>query len=416
MVKVFPFKGLRPKPDRAKDIASPPYDVLNSQEARDIIQKKPNSFLRVNKPECDFDDSIDPHSQIIYEKAKINLNSFIKKGLMIQDTTPCFYVYRLSIGNTSQTGLCCVMSIEDYDDGLIKKHEHTRPDKVKDRTKHIEILEAQVGPVFSIFRNRTNVTKLFKNLTIEKPETSFTTEDDVTHQFWVIDNSNLIREIQSQFKTIDHCYIADGHHRSESAAEVFRQINTKGKESSYPNAYQYFLQVLFPHDEVNILPYNRVAKIPNDLSLKQLLHNAESKFKISLNTNGYFSPDSPHVFGVYAGGNWYRMELLKQTWSSNDPVGEIDAEILQKNFIDPLLGIQDPKTDDRIQFVGGIRGHKALEKQVDSGDFDIAFSIFATTIDQLMNVADLQKVMPPKSTWFEPKLRSGMVVHLLGGR
>ncbi|HJM46474.1 MAG: DUF1015 family protein [Candidatus Marinimicrobia bacterium] len=410
MVKVFPFRGLRPISEKAAEIASPPYDVLNAQEAKTIVKEYPNSFLRINKAECEYDDGTDPHSETVYKKAKENLFLFIKNGLMIQDEQPCFYIYRLTINNQCQTGLCCVMSIEDYNNGIIKKHEYTRPDKVEDRANHIEYLEAQVGPVFSIFRNNSDISDLFEQLTQMSPETSFTSDDGVTHDFWVIKDQSIIKVIQKRFNTLSCTYIADGHHRSESAAEVVRRKNNTEK---LPEPYNYFLHVLFPDDEVNILPYNRIARKPEDLSVQEVLDRAEFNFNLAINKEGAFSPEAFHTYGVYIGGNWYRMTLINNQLNEDDPVKGIDAEILQQYFIGTILNIKDPKTDERIQFVGGIRGNTELENRVDSGEFDIAFSLYPTTVSQLLNVADAQKVMPPKSTWFEPKLRSGMVVHLL---
>jgi uncharacterized protein (DUF1015 family) len=401
---------LRPISEKAAEIASPPYDVLNAQEAKTIVKEYPNSFLRINKAECEYDDGTDPHSETVYKKAKENLFLFIKNGLMIQDEQPCFYIYRLTINNQCQTGLCCVMSIEDYNNGIIKKHEYTRPDKVEDRANHIEYLEAQVGPVFSIFRNNSDISDLFEQLTQMSPETSFTSDDGVTHDFWVIKDQSIIKVIQKRFNTLSCTYIADGHHRSESAAEVVRRKNNTEK---LPEPYNYFLHVLFPDDEVNILPYNRIARKPEDLSVQEVLDRAEFNFNLAINKEGAFSPEAFHTYGVYIGGNWYRMTLINNQLNEDDPVKGIDAEILQQYFIGTILNIKDPKTDERIQFVGGIRGNTELENRVDSGEFDIAFSLYPTTVSQLLNVADAQKVMPPKSTWFEPKLRSGMVVHLL---
>ena len=413
MVRVFPFRGLRPIPEKAVEVASPPYDVLNAQEAKAIVKNQPNSFLRINKAECEFEEGIESHSEAVYKRAKDNLQSFIEEGMMIQDEDPCLYIYKLTFNNKSQTGLCCVMSIEDYENGLIKKHEHTRPDKVEDRANHIEYLEAQVGPVFSIFRNNAEITGMFKELTRDKPDTSFTSDDGVTHEFWVIENQSIIKTIQERFQSLDCVYIADGHHRSESAAKVIRRKKNETEKEPIPDSYHYFLQVLFPDDEVNILPYNRIAEKPKELSLQEIMSKAESDFIVSKNNEGNHSPETPHSFGIYTEGYWYQMELVNGRIKEDDPVAEIDAEVLQQYFIEPILKIEDPKTDKRIQFVGGIRGNKELESRVDSGEFDIAFSLYPTSVSQLLSVADAQKVMPPKSTWFEPKLRSGMVVHLL---
>jgi uncharacterized protein (DUF1015 family) len=281
---------------------------------------------------------------------------------------------------------------------------------VEDRANHIEYLEAQVGPVFSIFRNNPEISDLFEHLTQMRPETSFTSDDGVTHDFWVIKDQSIIKIIQKRFNTLSCTYIADGHHRSESAAEVVRRKNNTKK---LPEPYNYFLHVLFPDDEVNILPYNRIARKPEDLSVQEVLDRAETNFNLAINKEGAFSPESFHTYGVYTEGNWYRMALINDQLNEDDPVKGIDAEILQQYFIGTILNIKDPKTDERIQFVGGIRGNSELENRVDSGEFDIAFSLYPTTVSQLLNVADAQKVMPPKSTWFEPKLRSGMVIHLL---
>jgi len=413
MVRVFPFKGLRPIPESAAEIASPPYDVLNASEAKKIVKKYPNSFLKVNKAECEFDANIEPHSKIVYQKAKENLQSLISRGLMVQDQVSCFYIYKLTFNKQSQTGLCSVMAIEDYENGLIKKHEHTRPDKVDDRANHINNLEAQVGPVFSIFKNNNHINELFKKLTEQKPEILFKSEDGVTHEFWVIQDLKMIESIQVNFKKLSCTYIADGHHRSESAAEVLRQKFKSNKYSSY-GSYKYFLNVLFPDNQVKILPYNRIVKKPEGTTINEILKKARSHFNITINKGGKISPETPHTFSLYTEGIWYRMELLDGLLNNDDPVGEIDAEILQQYFIGPILDISDPKTDNRIQFVGGIRGNGELKKHIDSGEYDIAFSLYPTAVHQLLQVADSHKVMPPKSTWFEPKLRSGMVVHLLG--
>jgi len=412
MVRVFPFKGLRPLPENASEIASPPYDVLNAREAKEIVTNSPNSFLKVNKAECDFDTPIEPNSKIVYQKAKDNLQSLINRGLMVQDQVSCFYMYKLTFNKQSQTGLCCVMAIEDYENGLIKKHEHTRPDKVKDRANHINYLGAQVGPVFSIFKNNNPIDELFEKLTEQKPEILFKSEDGVIHEFWVIQDLKMIESIQINFKNLSCTYIADGHHRSESAAEVVRQKFEYNKHRSY-GSYEYFLNVLFPDNQVKILPYNRIVKKPEGTTVKEILKRARTHFNIMINKGGKISPDTPHTFSLYAEGVWYKLELLDGQLNNDDPVCEIDAEVLQQYFIDPILEISDPKIDNRIQFVGGIRGNDELKKYVDSGEYDIAFSLYPTTVHQLLRVADAQKVMPPKSTWFEPKLRSGMVVHLL---
>ena len=411
MVKIFPFRGVRSNPYKAIEIASPPYDVLSVSEAKDIVSVYPNSFLRINKAECDFNQDIDPHDIKVYEKAKNNLYSYINHGLLVQDKSKCFYIYRLTYKGKSQTGLCCLLSIDDYEKGIIKKHEHTRPEKVKDRANHIEYLEAQVGPVFSIFKNNQGIKNSFDKIVVNNPETKFKSEDGVMHELWVVNNLNLIKEIQKRFEKLNYVYIADGHHRSESAAEV--RLRKKNVSKKIPNSYNYFLQVLFPDNEVNILAYNRIAKIPPHTNIKKILIKAKSYFNISKNASGAFTPDAPGRFALYCDNAWYKMKIKNGLINRKDAVESIDAEILQKYFIGPFLKIENPKTDNRIDFVGGIRGNSELEKRVNLGEYDVAFSLFSTSVEQLLSVANEDKVMPPKSTWFEPKLRSGMIVNML---
>ena len=312
----------------------------------------------------------------------------------------------------SQTGLVALTSVEEYDNGLIKKHEHTRPEKVNDRANHIEYLGAQVGPVFSTYRYNENIQKILKQITAENPIIDFIADDGVRHEFWVISEDSEIQKIEESFAALPHLYIADGHHRSQSALEVCRRAKDKNPKHTGKENYNYFLNVLFPDKELNILPYNRVVADLNDLTLDSILDMASEKFQIFLQRTE-ITPTELHTFGLYCDGKWYLLKSKDGTFDPNDPTGSIDAAILGKNFIDPILGISDPKTDKRINFVGGIRGTKELEKLVDSGKYKIAFSLYPTSIKQLLDVADAGEVMPPKSTWFEPKLRSGMVVNLL---
>ena len=409
---VKPFRGLRPKPEYAREIASQPYDVLNAHEARKIVEKNPNSFLRVNKAELEFDDSVSSYSKEVYQRGKDNLQRLLDLGLMTRDEKPCFYIYQITREGKSQTGLVALTSVEEYDNGLIKKHEHTRPEKVNDRANHIEFLGAQVGPVFSTYRYDENIHKVFKQITTENPIIDFISDDGVRHEFWVVSGDSEIENIVTVFAALPHLYIADGHHRSQSASEVCRRAKDKNPKHTGKENYNYFLNVLFPDQELNILPYNRIVTDLNDLTLDTILDMASDKFQISPQ-NSEITPTELHTFGLYCQGKWYLLKSKASTFDSNDPTGSIDAAILGKNFIDPILGISNPKTDKRINFVGGIRGTRELEKLVDSGKYKIAFSLYPTSIKQLLNVADAGDVMPPKSTWFEPKLRSGMVVNLL---
>ncbi len=412
MTVVKPFKGLRPKPEFAKEIASPPYDVLSAKEAKDIVKTAPNSFLRVNKAELEFDDTVSPYSEEVYQRGKDNLKRLADEQWMIRDEEPCFYLYRLTMNGKSQTGLIALTSVDEYDNGLIKKHEHTRPEKVNDRANHIAFLKAQVGPIFSTFRSEKSIKNTFKMITTRPSDVDFTADDGVRHELWVVSDEENINQIISDFSSLPHCYIADGHHRSQAASEVCRRSRETNPNYSGDETFNYFLNVLFSDSELNILPYNRVVRDLNGLTIDQLFEKAKECFIVEKH-DGDVEPELIHTFGVYCQGQWYKMTAKEGTFDSSDPKGSIDAAILGNNFIDPILGISDPKTDKRINFVGGIRGTKELVKLVDSGEYEIAFSLFSTSIQQLLNVADANEVMPPKSTWFEPKLRSGMVVNEL---
>ncbi len=403
---------MRPKPEVAKEVASPPYDVLSAAEAREIVQKNPNSFLRVNKAELEFDDTVNPYSEVVYQRGKENLQRLESLGLMTRDPEPCFYLYRLTMGDICQTGLVALASVEEYDRGIIKKHENTRPEKVTDRANHITYLNAQVGPVFLTYRNEPTTETLFKSITTQTPETDFTADGGVRHEFWVIRNTNTIEAIQAAFAEISNLYIADGHHRSQSASEIRRRRMEENPHHDGNESYNFFLNVIFPDSELKILPYNRVVHDLNGLSVNQLLDRAREKFEVEP-ANAEVEPATAHSFGLYVEGHWYKLTSKSGSFDPANPTGSIDAAILQTNFIDPILGIRDPKTDSRIDFVGGIRGTSELVRQVDSGEYTLAFSLFPTTVEQLLQVADAGEVMPPKSTWFEPKLRSGMAVNLL---
>jgi uncharacterized protein (DUF1015 family) len=409
---VKPFKGLRPKPEYAKDVASPPYDVLTAKEARQMAASNPRSFLRVNKAELEFDDDVDQYSERVYRRAKDNLQKLIDNDVMIRDPKPCFYLYRLTMNNHSQTGLVSLASVDEYDRGLIKKHEHTRPDKVNDRANHIEFLQAQVGPVLTTFKYNDDIKRTFDRITADAAPVDFVAADGVRHQMWVVDDDKYTRGIIDAFAPLPCMYIADGHHRSQSASEVCRRMRERNPDHTGEEIYNYFLHVTFPDKELNILPYNRVVRDMNNLKLDQLLEKASERFDVTP-ADKEISPVSPHIFGLYAEGKWFRMKSKEGSFDPDDPTGSIDAAVLADNLIAPILGITNPKTDDRIDFVGGIRGNRELVKLVDSGEYKLAFSLHATTIEQLLKVADAGEVMPPKSTWFEPKLRSGMVVNLL---
>ncbi|MEW6411065.1 MAG: DUF1015 family protein [Candidatus Zixiibacteriota bacterium] len=412
MSVVRPFRGLRPRPEKAHVIASPPYDVLSSEEARAIVKDNPDSFLRVNKSEVDFPPNTPPYGEEIYKKGRENLERLMNEGLMARDDKPFFYLYRLSWRGRSQTGLVALTSVEEYDKGLIKKHEHTRPAKVNDRANHIMTLQAQVGPVFTTFRQNPEIKSLFTRLSSRAPKVSFTSPDGVTHELWVVDDEITIKAIVAAFGKLGEMYIADGHHRSQSASEVCRRMKQKNPGHTGKELYNFFLNVIFPADELRILPYNRVVKDLRGLSLKEVLSQAEKSFEVAPH-DGPVDPKENHRIGLYAEGRWFVLTPREGSFDAAHPVDSIDSAILTKNFLTPILGIEDIRTDDRIDFIGGIRGVGELIKLVDSDEYKIAFSMYPVSVEQLLKVADAGEVMPPKSTWFEPKLRSGMVVNLL---
>ena len=412
MALIRPFRGLRPHPEVAARVAAPPYDVLNAREARAMAKGNPLSFLHINKAEIDFDDQVNPYSEQVYRRGKDNLGRMIADGTLLRDAQPCLYLYRLTWQGRSQTGLMTLTSVDEYDRGIIKKHEHTRPEKVNDRANHISYLGAQVGPVFSIFRHNTEIANLFADVCRRAPLVDFVADDEVRHELWVVDNEAVIVSLVAAFGRVPYLYIADGHHRSQSASEVCRREREKNPKFTGEESYNYFLNVLFADTELRILPYNRVIRDLGPLTPQQLFDQAASKFEIST-VDGPVEPEQVHVFGAYSGGQWRRLKAKDGSFDPAHPTRSIDASVLADNLIAPLLGITDPKTDKRIDFVGGIRGTKELVKLVDSGEHKLAFSLYPTSIDQLLKVADAGEVMPPKSTWFEPKLRDGMVVNLL---
>jgi len=409
---IRPFKGLRPTPEKAHLVASPPYDVLSSDEARAIVKENPDSFLRVNKPEVDFDANTSSYSDEVYLKGKENLQRLFTEKIMIRDEKPCFYLYRLTWQGKSQTGLVALTSCEEYNQNKIKKHEHTRPVKVNDRADHIQKVAAQVGPVFSIFRKNNQISSIFSKIKDNKPEYDFTSNDDVRHEMWVVSDTKVVDDLKTAFGSLDAIYIADGHHRSAAASEVARRMKEQNPNHTGNELYNYFLNVIFPDDELRILPYNRVIKGLNNLSPEQFFSNAEKTFDVKPETKA-IEPTTPYHFGTLCKGKWYQLIAREGTFDAQHPANSIDSAVLTANLLDPVLGIKDIRTDNNIDFIGGIRGTAELEKLVNSGQFDIAFSLYPVTVGQLLAVADANEVMPPKSTWFEPKLRSGMVVNLL---
>lgn len=408
MISISPFEALRPEAQFAKQVASRPYDVLSSKEAKIEAEGNPFSFLHITKSEIDLPANTDLHSKEVYEKAKENLDAFISRPVLFKESKPCYYIYQLAMNGRSQTGLVCCSSVEDYEKGLIKKHELTRPEKELDRINHIKTTSAQTGNVFLAFRDVDELNELMEKWKTEKsPVYNFTADDDIQHTVWVISDERIIDKITEIFKTEVNCtYIADGHHRVASAARVKYQL-ADNEEAGY------FLSSLFPASQLQIMDYNRVVKNLNGLSEEEFFDKLNTNFSVKKESQAY-KPEDPHQFGMYLNGQWYRLAALDGTFST-DPIGILDITILQNNVLDPILGIKDQRTDTRIDFIGGIRGMGELEERVNSKEWAIAFSIYPVTIQQLFDIADSNNIMPPKSTWFEPKLRDGLLTHLIRG-
>ena len=406
MAIIKPFKSLRPKKELAEKVASRPYDVLNSQEAKTEAAGNDYSFLRITKSEIDLPDEIDTHSQQVYDKAKSNLEFFIQNGTLYEEAKPCYYIYQLVMNGKSQTGLVCVSSIEDYFNDVIKKHELTRPEKEKDRIDHMRTIRAQTGNVFMAYRDVMEINALINGWKAKNsPEFDFIASDGVKHTVWVINRDDVINSITNLFATkVPNTYIADGHHRAASAAKVSKQLPDS-------DAAKFFLTTIFPESQLAILDYNRVVKDLNDLTTEEFIGALQEDFMITYSPEPV-KPAVMHEFGMYLEDEWYILTAREGTYR-NDPIGVLDVTILQKNVLDKILDIEDPRTDTRVDFVGGIRGLGELEKRVKSGEMAAAFSLFPVTIDQLFAIADSGKVMPPKSTWFEPKLRDGLLTHLI---
>lgn len=408
MITITPFKALRPEAQLSKSVASRPYDVLNSKEAKIEAQGNPNSFLHITKSEIDLSEDTDIHSPKVYIKAKENLQAFISRNILFRENKPCYYIYRLIMNGRSQTGLVCGSSVDDYENDLIKKHEFTRPDKELDRINHIKTTGAQTGNVFLAYRNIEEIDTLVNKWTAEKnPQYDFIADDKIQHSIWIVNDDATIKNITDLFKAKAPCtYIADGHHRAASAAKVRAAL---GKAAT-ANA-DYFLTTLFPASQLQIMDYNRLLKDLNGLTEAAFLSALQDKFDIEKKDSAY-RPEALHNFGLYLNKQWYKLVSKPGTYTE-DPIGILDISILQDNVLSPILGIIDQRTDKRIDFVGGIRGLEELEKRVDSGEMAMAFSLFPVSIEQLFNISDSGNTMPPKSTWFEPKLRDGLLTHLI---
>ena len=411
MAKVKGFKSIRPRKDLVSNIAALPYDVFNTEEAKIEVKKEPKSFLSIDRAETQFETPIDIHHPKVYEKAHDRLWSMVEDGEFVQDQTESFYIYELTMSGRTQTGLVACVSIDDYLNEIVKKHENTREDKEVDRINHVYYCNAQTGPIFLAYPSNEQVNNIINEGKANKPLYDFTSADGVTHRVWMIDGSDQIKEMEQIFTKVDSLYIADGHHRAASAVKVGLRKREEHPNYTGEEEFNYFLSVLFPDNELAILDYNRVVKDLNGLSKDEFLQKVEKAFIIEEMGTEPVSPTKKGEMGMFLDHLWYKI-TVKSEYLSKDPVQGLDVSILQDQILSPILTIGDPKTDQRIDFVGGIRGLSELEKRV-SEDCEVAFSMYPTSIEELFLVADAGLLMPPKSTWFEPKLRSGLFIHSL---
>lgn len=410
MATIKPFAALRPNPELAARICELPYDVMSTSEARQLAAGNPLSFLHVSKPEIDLPMETNPYAPEVYRKGMENFQKLRAQGALRLEAQPALYLYRQAVGSHQQVGLVAVASCEDYLDGVIKKHELTRPDKEDDRVRHIEALGAQTGPVFLVYRSVPRVDALVAKLSAGPPDVDFTAVDSVRHSAWTVRDPGLLQVLEQEFSTMSSMYIADGHHRSAAAARVYR---TRAKQAAIARSDPsgFFLSVIFPHDQVRILPYHRVLKDLNGLAPRQLLNRLEEVFTLAPNSSS--DPAREHELGLYIAGRWHTLRFLPCFADMLDPIERLDVTLLQKLVLEPVFGIADARTSKRINFVGGVRGTGELARLVDSGEYACAFSLFPTRIQDLMTIADAGGIMPPKSTWFEPKLRDAMFCHLI---
>ena len=411
MAVIRKFKAIRPTSEMAEAVAALPYDVVNSEEAREMTKDKPYSFLHVDKAEIDLPVDTDIYSPQVYAKAKENLDKLVSDGILVQDNKSMLYVYELTMDGRSQTGLVACTSIDEYLNGIIKKHELTREDKEQDRIRHVDICNANTGPIFLAYRTVDEISVIIENIKKNAPVYDFTAEDGIKHRAWVIDNDETANKLIELFKAVPNLYIADGHHRNASAAKVGLKRRAEHPDYTGDEEFNYYLAVIFPSDQLKIMDYNRVVKDLNGMTSEEFMNKLAEKFDIH-EADGRAKPEKQYDFGMYLDKKWY-MLTAKENLRVNDAVAGLDVSILQDNVLIPILGIGDIRTDKRIDFVGGIRGLGELERRVDSGEMKVAFAMYPTSIDQLMTIADENKIMPPKSTWFEPKLRSGLFIHSL---
>ena len=411
MAVIKAFRAFRPIQSLASKIAALPYDVMNSEEAREMVKDNEYSFLHVDRAEVNLPEEINVYDKVVYNKAREVLNKMVEDGLYIQDEKPCMYVYRQTMKGKSQTGLVICASIDDYINNKIKKHEHTRKDKELDRINHVDYCDANTGPIFLTYRNQDEISKIMNKWVQNKPLYDFISEDGNGHTVWIINDDNDIERLTNLFENVDSLYIADGHHRIKSAVEVGLKRRKQNPNYTGEEEFNYFLAIAYPDNELEVLDYNRTVKDLNELSEEEFLNALEKDFIVKVSKKPV-KPEKRHTFGMYMNNTWYELEAKEGTFNEEDPMDRLDVSILQNNLLAPILGIDDPTKSDRIEFIGGIRGLKELEKRANK-DMKVSFSMFVTTTDDIMSIADGGMIMPPKSTWFEPKPRSGLFIHKL---
>ena len=409
MVKIKAFAGVRPPQALANEVASRPYDVLNSVEAKAEAGEK--SLLHIIKPEIDFDPIIDEHDEAVYAKAVENYKAWKEKGWLVKEEKECYYIYAQTMNGKCQYGLVACCHFEDYLEGRIKKHELTRADKEEDRMKHVRAQSANLEPVFFAYPEREDMNAIVNRIIAEAPKYDFVSEDGVGHTLWLVDGDEDIKNITAIFEQIPALYVADGHHRTAAAAGVGKERMLANPNHTGEEEYCYFLAVIFPDAQLNIIDYNRVVKDLNGLSKEEFLAEVAKDFVVEKKGTDIYKPNALHNFGLYLDGEWYSMTAKEGTYDDNDPIGVLDVTVLSNLVLDKVLGIKDLRRDKRIDFVGGIRGLGELQKRVDSGEMKVAFALYPVSMQQLIDIADSGNIMPPKTTWFEPKLRSGVVIH-----
>lgn len=411
MAKVKPFRGIRPPKEMVTEVASRPYDVLNSEEARAEAEGNPKSLYHIIKPEIDFESGTDEHDPKVYDRAVENFKAFRDNGWLVQDDKEHYYIYAQTMNGRTQYGIVVAANVDDYMEGRIKKHELTRRDKEEDRMKHVRINSANIEPVFFAFPDNEKLDEIIRTVTAGEPEYDFTAPDGFGHHFWVVDDDKMIADITAAFDSIPYLYIADGHHRTAAAALVGNERARLNPDHKGDEEYNFFLAVAFPASHLKIIDYNRLVKDLNGLSPAEFLEKLEYNFIVKDMGTEIYAPEKLHNFSLYLAGHWYSLTAREGTYNDSDPIGVLDVTISSDLILRDLLGIHDLRSDKRVDFVGGIRGLGELKRRVDSGEMAAALALFPVSMEQLMNIADTGNIMPPKTTWFEPKLRSGLVIH-----